>query len=81
MKDNTFLENRDGGFYISYNPNTKPTETALVQGYLNQSFGRVYYILYGNHLEQYEALLNKGYDACYDYFKSQPQNTVSIWSE
>lgn len=73
------------GFYISYNPGTGmkfsffagdngvgSDETALVKD-------RNFYILNGDHRKEYEELVDKGFDVCYDYFLSKPE-LKSSWS-
>lgn len=55
------------GFYISYNTRDSgiygcPT-TALVLGQMQKFF-----ILNGNHLSNYEKLVEYGFYKCYDYF-------------
>lgn len=60
----------DGGdFYISFNDSDEnfyghPT-TALVWGQMQRFF-----ILNGDHRDAYAALLPQGWDACFDYFRS-----------
>lgn len=60
----------DGGdFYISFNSSDEnfyghPT-TALVWGQMQRFF-----ILNGDHRAAYSALLLQGWDACFDYFRS-----------
>lgn len=89
---NEVINSPDGRFYISYLPgNTSRLgsafgsdgpegETALVdrEGHLNQ-FGFSYFILNGDHREQYRALIDQGFDACYRYFINN-QHLKSSWS-
>jgi len=54
------------GFYISYNTSSIDygcDTTALVIGQ-----GQGFFILEGNHIEEYKKVFNNGFTACYDYF-------------
>ena len=55
------------GFYISYNNHDVAIygsdTTALVVGQMEK-----FYILNGDHRAAYSALIEKGFDACLDYF-------------
>ncbi len=52
------------GFFISFNND----ETAIVVG--PEVFGkRKFYILNGNHLEQYRQLVDLGLEACMEYWR------------
>lgn len=56
------------GFYLSFNKSTRDygcVTTALVVGNMEK-----FLILAGDHREQYAALVNKGFDACLEYFKA-----------
>jgi hypothetical protein len=57
------------GFYISYNAHDisiyGSDTTALVLGQMQR-----FYILAGDHRGQYAALIDRGFDACLDYFKA-----------
>jgi hypothetical protein len=57
------------GFYVSYNSYDRAiygdVTTALVLGQMQK-----FYILTGNHSEQYKELINKGFSKCLDYFKA-----------
>ena len=59
------------GFYISFNKYDShiygDITTALVVGQ-----GEKFYILNGDHREIYFHLISQGFDACFEYFKSQP---------
>lgn len=70
-------------FFISYNPNPGgmissfagddgSVETAIVKG-------ENYYILNGDFREEYEALVDEGFDVCYNFFLSKPE-LKSSWS-
>lgn len=70
-------------FYISYNPKPCATlpgfasdgggdETAIVKD------GK-FYILNGDFRKEYEELVDQGFDACYNFFKSKPE-LKSSWS-
>lgn len=82
------------GFYISYNPSTGDTamgslltdfgnimggeledgeETALVKD-------GVFSILSGDWRNDYEKLVDKGYDACYKFFKTKQKKYGNNWS-
>lgn len=55
------------GFYISYNWSTQGygcRTTALVLGQMEK-----FYILKGDHRDQYKHLVNQGFHACYEYYK------------
>lgn len=43
-------------------------ETALCVEDTDRTFGRAFYILYGDHREAYKRLLPKGLEACMQYF-------------
>lgn len=55
------------GYYISYNNYDVAiygdVTTALVLGQMQR-----FYILNGNHTEQYAKLFDQGFDACFAYF-------------
>jgi hypothetical protein len=57
------------GFYVSYNNYDRAiygdVTTALVLGQMQK-----FYILTGNHCEQYKELINQGFFKCFDYFKA-----------
>lgn len=57
------------GFYISFNKYDShiygDVTTALVVGQ-----GEKFYILNGDHRENYFPLISLGFDACFEYFKS-----------
>ncbi|SHJ57609.1 hypothetical protein SAMN02745136_00432 [Anaerocolumna jejuensis DSM 15929] len=57
------------GFYVSYNNYDRAiygdVTTALVLGQMQK-----FYILTGNHCEQYEELINQGFFRCLEYFKA-----------
>lgn len=59
------------GFYISFNEtdiNIYGCETtALVSNKIQMEN---FYILNGDHRTKYADLMNKGFDACFDYFKA-----------
>jgi hypothetical protein len=89
-KENEFnqtLHSQDNKFYITYNEDCNKfiikefrgdtgVETALVR---RQHNSPVFYILNGDHRKQYEKLIDKGFKACYAYFKSQ-KKLKSSWS-
>jgi hypothetical protein len=56
------------GFYISYNNHDNDwygsDTTALVVGQMEH-----FYILNGNHVANYLPLIEKGFNACFDYFE------------
>ena len=60
------------GFYISYNfgdiAEYGDVTTALVVTW-EDGVGKAFYILNGNHTEQYKELYASGLDACLKYFK------------
>ena len=60
------------GFYISYNfgdiTEYGDVTTALVVT-AEDGVGKAFYILNGNHTEQYKELYVSGFDACLSYFK------------
>ena len=68
LTPNTVFDNGTDDFYISYNPTDigiyGDVTTALVVGQMEY-----FYILNGNHRDEYRALLGKGFDACFAYFK------------
>ena len=55
------------GFYISYNNHDRriygDATTALVLGQMQEFF-----ILKGNHTKQYNELIEKGFEACLQYY-------------
>lgn len=57
------------GFCISYNDYDTgiygSDTTALVFGQMEK-----FYVLNGDHRENYESLISKGFEACLDYFKA-----------
>lgn len=57
------------GFYVSYNDYDTSiygdVTTALVFGQMQR-----FYILNGDHRNAYQALMDKGWDACLAYFKA-----------
>jgi hypothetical protein len=56
------------GFYVSYNNSRRDygcVTTALVTGQMEK-----FYILKGDHREQYAELVGKGLDECLAYFKA-----------
>ena len=57
------------GFYISYNNHDTVTygcdTTALVVGQMEH-----FYILNGNHVKEYSALIKDGFSKCFEYFKN-----------
>lgn len=61
-----------GDFYISHNTVDSSIyggeTTALVWGQMQRFF-----ILKGNHVAQYEALLGDGWDACVGYYRDQSE--------
>jgi hypothetical protein len=62
------------GFHISYNPNTDcGEETALFHD------GN-YHILLGDFRSQYLGLMEKGYEACLEFYRSQPSYLRSKYS-
>ena len=68
-KESTFFPNnivrKGDGFYISFLPESKlnHAETALVV-----KEPKEFFILYGNHLKEYEELIPLGLDACFEYY-------------
>lgn len=56
------------GFYVSYNNYDKniygDATTALVLGQMQK-----FYILNGNHCEEYKELINQGFSKCIEYYK------------
>ena len=64
------------GFYVSYNDYDTAiygaATTALVFGQMQRFF-----ILTGDHRPQYLELMQDGFHACLDYFKSQPAHRMS----
>ena len=81
---NETLDSKDGKFYISYNPGNYMVsifdsdmggdETALCNG---QNF----YILNGDFRKDYEELIEKGFDACKEFFDSKKEEYISSWSD
>lgn len=70
------------GFYVSYNPepfdlfeDCMPEETALVYGEM-----QAFYILEGDHREEYSKRLRDGWDSCFEYFRSN-LNQISPYSD
>jgi len=65
---NIVLDGPNDECYISYNYYDTDiygtVTTALVKGNMEQFF-----ILNGNHMEEYKKLLHLGFTACFDYFK------------
>lgn len=59
------------GFYVSHNDRDYASygceTTALVVGQMEK-----FYILKGDHRTAYAVLIGQGFEACLDYFKSQP---------
>ncbi|MDF2841785.1 MAG: pPPM1a [Herbinix sp.] len=57
------------GFYVSNNNYDRAiygdVTTALVLGQMQK-----FYILTGNHCEQYKELINQGFSKCFEYFKA-----------
>lgn len=88
MGQNVALHSEDGKFYISYNANTgsilpmfagdgSGEETVLctlVKGEVQ------FYILNGDFRKEYEALIDKGFKACKDFFLAHPESKSS-WSD
>lgn len=78
--DSFLLEGKD--FFISYNPNTRKgnkffhgladSETSLI-------YEGKYYILNGDHRNEYEKLIHKGYSHCKMYYLSHGSER-SMWS-
>lgn len=75
------------GWYISYNGDTRntplklmwgdePKETALV----NKTVGK-YYILNGDWRKEYEAIFDKGFDACMQFYIKHMKQHGSSWSD
>lgn len=64
------------GFYVSYNDTDYhiygSDTTALVFGQMER-----FLILKGDHRRQYLDLMQDGFHACLDYFKSQPAHKMS----
>jgi hypothetical protein len=64
---NTVLANTETEFYISYNDRDIAdygcATTALVQGQMEH-----FYILNGDHRENYTDLVEQGFDKCMEYF-------------
>jgi hypothetical protein len=64
---NTVIEGN--GFYITHNARDTAQygcqTTALVLGEMEK-----FYILNGDHRQQYMALIDQGFDACLSYFKA-----------
>lgn len=55
------------GFYVSYDPSTRNygcVTTALVLGQMEK-----FYILKGDHREQYMKIMEQGFDKCLEYYK------------
>lgn len=93
MNGRNYLLEGDG-FYISYNPDTSDShmltglgnmigadlddgeETALVK----KGDPNIYSILTGDFRDDYEKLVDKGYDACYEFFQSQKAEHGNNWS-
>lgn len=69
------------GFFISYAPNTSllggtsKGETALVSPIMD------YYILVGDFRKEYEELIDKGFNACFEFFVSKEKSHCSMWSD
>ena len=66
------------GFYISYNNYDVDIygndTTALVYDYQNGINGEDFFILNGDHRQEYINLIPKGFKACFEYFISQSEN-------
>lgn len=82
---NFILRDKKETFFISYNPNTSNTcgfgevfagdtkdETALVKE-------DQFYILNGDWREDYEKLIDKGFDECFKFYESKGE-FKSSWS-
>ena len=62
---------RGDGFYISFNPTpvkVEHQETALID--TRSKLNRPIYVLPGDHRAAYEELIEKGFDACFNYYQS-----------
>jgi len=62
-----FNDKTYNGFYVSYNPSARDygcETTALVLGQMEK-----FYILKGDHREQYMKLMDQGFDKCLEYYK------------
>lgn len=66
---NTVMRKASSDFYISYNHTDVEIygcdTTALVVGQME-----AFYILNGNHLDNYRSLIDQGFEACLEYFKA-----------
>lgn len=65
---NLVVSSADDSFYVSYNAidaaDFGDVTTALVYGQMS-----AFYVLNGNHLEEYKKLIPQGWEACFSYFK------------
>lgn len=73
-KDKVIYNNKKyEGYYISYNNYDIDTygsdTTALVLGLQMNKF----FILNGNHIEQYKKLSTEGFNACLEYYKNNTE--------
>ena len=55
------------GFYISYNWHDASIYGDVTTALVDEDMVK-FYILNGNHREEYQRLLPLGWDACYQYF-------------
>lgn len=71
------------GFHISYNPNTSTLGSGFQGDVLDETAIVVsgkYYILNGNYLKEYQAIIDDGLAACMQVFHSNIKNKSS-WSD
>lgn len=79
VPNTTFHGKEDDSFYVSFNHVDQHIygcdTTALVLGQTQH-----FYILNGDHIEEYKKLIPLGFDACLEYFK-QHQDLRNRYSE
>lgn len=68
----SYNENPGGGISVFQNSNGSD-ETALCKG-------DMFYILNGDFRAQYERLIAKGFDTCYDFYKKNKKKYGCEWS-
>ena len=74
---NKVVYSHDESFFISYNP--EEHETAIV--FIGPE-KRMYYILTGDHVEEYEGFLHDNdLDSCIKYFKENKDEYACFWSD
>lgn len=67
------VEKAEGNFGIKMTDSMPGPETAIVQRGTNMFGLNTYFKLQGDHREAYENLVDKGFEACYEYYEEHKQ--------